>query len=252
MIRLILAILLFAPAALAGPPDTSGIAYDQRQGSSLPLNTRFVEANGRPVVLRDLIRGPTILLLGYFHCPSLCGITRNDTLAGLAASGLVPGRDYTLLDVSIDPAETPAHAAAALAEDTQHKPAPADWHFLTGQLDAITALRESVGFHSRYDDALQQFLHPAGLVFVTPAGVVSGYLLGVGYTPSDLRAGILRARDGSYAAASPILLLCLHFDPATGRYSLEVMKLLRLAAIFTVLVLGAALILAHRRGGRPA
>lgn len=252
MIRLLLAFLLFAPAALAGPPDTNGIGYDQRQGSALPLDARFVEADGRPVILRDLVHGPVILLLGYFHCPSLCGITRSDTLAGLAASGLVPGRDYTLLDVSIDPAETPAQAAASLAEDMQGKPAFAAWHFLTGDAGAITALREGVGFHSRYDDALQQFLHPAGLVFVTPSGTVSGYLLGVGYTPSDLRAGVSRARDGAYAAASPILLLCLHFDPTTGRYSLEVMKLMRLAAIITVLVLGTAMILAHRRGGRPA
>lgn len=249
MIRLLLTMLLLAPAAWAGPPDTAGIEYVQRQGSSLPLGAAFVEADGRPVVLRDLLTGPTILLLGYFHCPSLCGITRSDTLAGLAASGLVPGRDYTLIDVSIDPAETPVHAAAALAEN---QPAPAAWHFLTGQPGAISALTKSVGFHSRYDDALQQFLHPAGLVFVTPAGTVSGYLLGVGYTPSDLRAGVLRARDGGYAAASPILLLCLHFDPTTGRYSLEVMKLMRLAAIFTVLVIGTTLVFAHRRGGRPA
>src|ERR1700712_77781 len=64
MIRLILAVLLFAPAALACPAGTGGIMYDQRQGSSLPLDAQFVEADGKPVFLRDLIRGPTILLLG--------------------------------------------------------------------------------------------------------------------------------------------------------------------------------------------
>lgn len=233
----------------AAPPDTTGLGFDQRPGASLPLAARFTEADGRAVVLGSLLHGPAVLLLGYFHCPSLCGIARDDALTALAGSGLVGGQDYTLLDVSIDPADTQADAAKALADDQARFGIAADRHFLTGD---AAALREAVGFRSRYDDALGQFLHPAGLVFVTPAGTVSGYLLGVGYTPSDVRAALARAQDGVAAAASPILLLCLHFDPATGRYTLAIQKVLRLAAVITVLALGGTLFLAHRRGGRMA
>jgi protein SCO1/2 len=246
---------LCAAPSRAAAPDTSGIGFDQRLGHTLPLDARFTEADGRAVTLGDLVHGPALLLLGYFHCPSLCGIARDDALTALSASGLVAGRDYTLLDASIDPAETPADAAKALADDWARLGAPGaaqGWHFLTGGAGSIGALQRAVGFRSRYDDQLQQFLHPAGLVFVTPSGTVSSYLMGVGYTPADIRAGVLRARDGVLAAASPILLLCLHYDPATGRYSLAIMKLLRLAGAITVVTLGGVLLLAHRRGGRMA
>ena len=48
------------------------------------------------------------------------------------------------------------------------------WHFLTAGTDGIAALQTAVGFHSRFDPAASQFLHPSGLVFLTPAGTVSG------------------------------------------------------------------------------
>ena len=99
----------------------------------------------------------------------------------------------------------------------------------------MQAVADAVGFHDRFDPELKQFVHPVGIVFATPAGIVSSYLLGVGYRPGDVRLGVTRARLGSIAAAAlPVLLLCYHFDPATGRYTLAIMKLLRLAGVITV------------------
>ena len=46
-----------------------------------------------------------------------------------------------------------------------------------------------------------------------------------------------------------MLLLCFHFDAATGRYTLAVEKLLRIAAVLTALSIGGTLWLAHRPGG---
>jgi protein SCO1 len=115
----------------------------------------------------------------------------------------------------------------------------------------VRAISEAVGFRDRFDMRLKQFLHPAGIVFVTPGGVVSSYLLGVGYAPGDVRLGVTRASTGSIAArALPVLLLCFHFDPTTGRYTLAVLKLLELGAGLTVLVLGGTLLLAFRRERR--
>jgi protein SCO1/2 len=77
---------------------------------------------------------------------------------------------------------------------------------------------------------------------------VSSYLLGVGYEPGDVRLGVTRANLGSVAAAAlPVLLLCFHFDPQTGRYTLAIMKLLRLAGLITVVTIAATLFLAFRR-----
>jgi protein SCO1/2 len=81
---------------------------------------------------------------------------------------------------------------------------------------------------------------------------VSSYLLGVGYSAGDMRAAVLRAGDGGIAqAALPILLLCFHFDPNTGRYTLAIVKLLKLLAAITIVTIGGLLFLLSRRS-RPA
>jgi protein SCO1/2 len=158
--------------------------------------------------------------------------------------------------LSIDPSETSADAAAAKAEDMSRYPAPdaaQGWHFLTGPADAVQAVADAVGFRDRFDPELKQFVHPAGILFATRAGIVSSYLLGVGYQPADMRLAVTRADRGTVAeAALPILLLCYHYDPTTGRYTLAIMKLLRLAAGITVITLGGTLFLAFRRGRRGA
>jgi len=52
----------------------------------------------------------------------------------------------------------------------------------------------------------------------------------VGYTPVAVRAAVQRAETGTIAAVGqPLLLVCFHFDPSTGRYTLEILKVLRLA-----------------------
>lgn len=249
----LLAMAVSRAALASGAPDLSAFAYQQRPGSHLPLQAEFHDADGSAVRLGELGNGtPLVLALGYFHCPNLCGIVRDDMFHALGASSLKPGRDYTLLALSIDPSETAADANTAKQQDIAAYGVPGadrSWRYLTGSAGAIQAVADAVGFRDRLDQQTKQFVHPAGIVFATPAGVVSGYLLGVGYTPTDMRAAVARANAGRIAAiASPVLLLCFHFDPTTGRYTLAIMKLLRLAALLTVLTLGGTMFLAFRRG----
>ena len=256
MTRLVLIFLLLALPCRAAAPDVSGIEFVQHPGAAVPLDTVFTQHDGASPTLRTLMAGrPAVLLLGYYHCPSLCGIVRDDSFAALAQVGLATPAEYVVLDVSIDPAERPVDAAAARDDDLQRFPVPgADrgWHFLTGAAPAIAAVADAVGFRSRWDAQLQQFLHPAGMVVLTPGGSVASYALGVGFPPADLRAALLRARDGEISApANPVLLLCFHYDSTTGRYTLEVVKLLRLGAAATVLAIAALLVVLFRRR-RPA
>jgi len=250
MIRrvLLLLFLLFASllAAAAAPPDFAGLAYREHPGAQLPLDARFRDETGRDVRLGDLLGGgPSILALVYFHCPNLCGVVQDDLLHALALSGLGTPGDYRLVAISIDPNETSADAARAKAADLARYPTPgADrgWHFLTGDAPSIRAASEAVGFDDRFDPKLKQFTHPTGIVFVTGAGRVSGYLLGVGYQAGDVTAGVLRARSGGIArAALPVLLLCFHFDATTGRYTLAVMRIVRIVGALFVLTLGTLL-----------
>jgi protein SCO1/2 len=252
-------LFLFTPGlTVAGPPpDLRGISYDQRPGNRLPLSATLRDDNGKLVQLAALIDGkPLILDLGYFHCPALCGIVRADLLRALTRSNLVAGRDYTLVSLSIDPAETPQDAAAAKRGDlARFRAAGADqgWHFMTGTAAAIKTIADAVGFRERFDPQLKQFLHPTGIVFATPTGVISNYLLGVGYQTNDIELALTRARKGSIASAAlPVLLLCFDYDASTGRYTLAILKLLRLGGAITVLTLGFTLWLAFRRDRSPA
>jgi protein SCO1/2 len=253
-------VMLAAPAGAlartASEVDAADYAFEQRPGAVVPAAAVFTQADGRPVRFGDILgRRPVVLALGYFHCPTLCSVVRDDLFEALSHAGLAAGADYELAVASIDPSETPADAAAAAADDAARYPAaaggaaaPTGWHFLVGDTAALAA---AVGFRSRYDVHLKQFLHPAGLVVLTPEGRVSGYVLGAGYHAGDLAAALATASTGGIAkAALPVLLLCFHFDPATGRYSFAVMKALRLAGLVTVLVLGGTLFLLFRGESR--
>jgi protein SCO1 len=58
---------------------------------------------------------------------------------------------------------------------------------------------------------------------------------------------VLKAGTGAIAQASlPVLLLCFHYDPATGRYTLAIEKVLRVMAGLTVVTLAGLLVALHR------
>ena len=240
--------MLVPAVAFAATPDRDALAWQPHPGVRVALGQRFTDETGRSVTLQDMSGKPIILALGYFHCPNLCSVVRGDLVSALGASRLAGGRDYRLVVLSIDPADTAKDAAAAKAGDLAQSPGTdgRDWHYLAG--DAASVAR-SVGFPYRYDEQLLQFAHPAGLVVLTADGTVSSYLEGVGYSGKALRAAVGQAAAGYVAdAPSPVvLLLCFHYDAATGRYTLAVEKLLRLFAGATVLGIAGLLVLLHRR-----
>jgi protein SCO1/2 len=253
-----LAALLVVGAAHAAPaPDVTGVGFNSKLGASVDGTATFHDEFGQLVTLRSLYqRRPSILLLGYFRCPNLCSTVRTDAVRALARSGLDGAKDYSLLAVSIDPHESAADARQARKEDLAGLDAAAaahaaqdtqNWHYLTGDPAAIAALTDTVGFVSRYDAATEQFVHPPGLVVLTPNGKVSGYLLGVGFRPEAVRDALRQADRGVITRAfAPLALLCFSYDAHTGRYTLAIMKVLRLGAILTVLVTAGVLLLAHR------
>lgn len=241
MTRLLALLLLFAGPTVAQP--AADFAWDPKPGARLPLDAHFHDDGGSLVPLRAAFDGkPVVLDLGYHHCPTLCGPVRADLLQALRGTSL-PDDAFHLVSLSIDPVERPSDAATARAADG----AAPGWFYLTGAAPEIEAVEATVGFRSRWDDGLRQFLHPAGVVVLTPDGRVSDTLLGVGFGADTMRTSLLRAAAGGIAAPpSPVILLCFHFDEATGRYTLAIEKVLRIMAGLTVLTLGGTLWAMHR------
>ena len=244
--RVLLICLLASVPALAARPTPQDFAWRPNPGGAVPLDLPFTDTAGQRTSLRTLDGKPVVLAIGYFTCPTLCGPVRDDVIGALAASGLEGGRDYRLAVLSIDPAETVEDARQAKLTDLKQPGADGrGWHYLVGDAAPVA---KAVGFPYRWDEDLKQFAHPAGIVVLTPTGRIASYLEGVGYTGAAMRAAVEQAASEQVAALpSPILLLCFHYDAGTGKYTLEIYKLLRVMAVLTLLGIAGLFMLLQRR-----
>ncbi len=248
MIRaLLLLLLLTAGAAFAEEPG-----FRQFPGSLVPGEAVLTDEAGSARHFADIGGArPAILALVYYHCPALCGIELADLFAALSKSDLKAGEDYDLFAISIDPHDGSRDATEAHQTYLRRFPMPGGtegWHFLTGDAEALDEIERSVGFTARFEPALGQYMHPAGVVLLTPKRRVAGYLLGVGYSGEDLTRGVRDAAAGKIApTGNPIMLLCFRFDPTRGRYTIDVMNALKLAAGLMVIGIGGTILMSRRR-----
>ena len=255
---------LFAGSACAQfksdqkPPILQDVELDQQLNRQLPLEATFQDEQGNDVALRDFFSGgkPVVLALVYYQCPMLC----NQVLAGitnmLTALRLEPGRDFKIVTISIDPADTPATAAAkkqALLRRYKGGNAADGWHFLTGKKPEIDLVANAVGYRYRYDAPSQQFFHPAAIMVITPQGKVAQYFYGTEFPPQDVRLALVegsREKIGSFR--DHVLLFCYRYDLSQGRYTLAIMRVVRIGAWTTVAGLGLLLGVLIRKGNKGA
>lgn len=252
---LLLALVPVAAGAHSQHEIQQSIGFEQRIGERLPRALRFRDASGKTVSLGEILAGgrPVVLELAWYSCSNLCPITLRNLAHALGEVAFAPGRDYEVVTVSIDPGDGVAEAkkmrgtmlAAYGSEKTN------GWHVLTGAKPAIERLAQAVGFRFAYDEEQQQYAHPAGVVLVAGDGRISRYLFGLEYPARDLRLGLIDAGKGELGSViDQLVLRCHSFDPATGRYSLAVMNVVRIAGGATVLALGGVLAFWLRRERR--
>jgi protein SCO1/2 len=253
--------LAAAPAPPPPPPRNPSagllraVRFDQNLDARVPLDLPFRDESGTAVRLGDLFRGrPVILTLVYFECPMLCTVELNALVRSLRPLALDVGRQFDIITVSINPAETPALAArkkAGYLARYGRAGAEPGWHFLTGDQASIAALTRAAGFHYAYDPASGQYAHPAGIVILTPGGKIARYFYGVDFPARDLRLGLIEASAGTIGSpVDHLLLYCFHYDPATGKYNVVVMGALRVFGLATVAALGTFLLVLFRRDAR--
>lgn len=244
-----------AAAQVAGQtvPGTEGVGLDQRLGQKLPLDLAFADETGKAVRLGDYFKNgkPVLLTLVYYDCPMLCHVLLDGLTAAIKDVPATPGQDYTLVTVSFSAKETAAQALAQKTKNVADVGRPGvenGWHFLTGSQQNILALADAVGFRYRWDEASQQYAHPATLTFVAPDGTITRYLPGVRFAPTDVRLALREASEGKVGTLfDAFLMLCFQYSPHEATYTLSVMKTLRLAAGATVLLLGLVVAVLLRR-----
>ena len=219
----------------------------------MPLDLEFRDEAGRTVRLKEYFgRRPVILSLVYFSCENLCPLVLEGLVKSLRPLAFNIGDQFDVITLSFDSRDTPALAAAkkSAAIKQYSRPGAADgWHFLTGDETAIRRLTEAVGFRYAYEsDKEERFGHAAGIILLTPAGNVARYFYGIEFSPRDLRLGLIEASANKIGSPiDQLLLFCYHYDPATGKYSLLITNIIRLAAAATVLALATFIVLMLRR-----
>ncbi|MBE1161834.1 SCO family protein [Dyella acidiphila] len=251
--------LLLMHAAFAGaPPPTDLLAragIQQHLGAQLPVQMHFVDADGTQATLAQWMDGrPTILMLGYFDCPNLCGVTQQAMAHALALGKLQAGKDVSVIFLSIDPRESADDARQAQRHLLQSNYAgnAGAWHFLMGSDASIHAVAAAVGERYDYDDTIKQYMHPAGAMIVRPDGVVNQYLMGVSFVPRTVRLAVVAASHGTLGnLVDQLVLLCCGYDPTTGRYTLTIVHMMQWLGVAFVSLL-AVLVVLLRYGRRGA
>jgi protein SCO1/2 len=236
------------------------VGFDQRLGEKIPLDLPLRDEAGRSVRLRDYFgRRPVLLNLVYYRCPMLCGQELTSLVRSLRAMSATAGSNFEVVTVSFDPSEPPALAAAkkrSVLDEYDRPRAGEGWHFLTGPAESIAALARSVGFRYTPIAGTRQFAHAAGLVVLAPDGTITRYFLGLDYPAKDVQASVEQAAAGRVGSpVGRLLLLCYDYDPATGRYTLAVQRVIRVLGVATALGLATlvgTLIWRERRKARLA
>lgn len=228
------------------PPSLNGIGIDQKLNAQIPLDTVFRDESGASVPLRTFFANkPVVLAPVYYRCPMLCSQILSGVVAGLRPLSLKPGRDFEVVAISFDPADTPAEAALKrnyYSHSYSSRAGTHGWHFLVGNQAAINAVMQSIGFHYRWDPVNKMFVHASGVMVITPEGRVARYLYGVEYEPKDLKLSLVEASHNRIGSAvDRILLFCYHYDPKTGKYGAVVLGSLKIGAILILVLMGAGM-----------
>lgn len=233
-------------------PDLKGVGLDQKLNAVVPLDLSFRDEQGHAVQLKDYFNErPVILALVYYTCPMLCGMEMDGIVRSLRVVSLELGSDFQIVAVSINPKETPKIAAAKKAEYQKKLNRPGfskGWHFLTGDSQNIHRLAQAVGFRYIYNPENQTFSHATGIMILTPQGRMARYLYGVDYAPRDLRLALVDASQNRIGSpVDQFLLYCYHYDPSTGKYTLMIMNILRIASVMTLIAMGLLIFFLLRR-----
>ena len=236
----------------------SGI--DQNLNRKLPLTAQFQDEAGTMVPLGQYFgKRPVMMALVYYSCGLLCPQVLHGMADSLKQSGFTVGKDYDVVVVSFDPADTPAESAIQKQHFENWVGTPengAGIHFLTGQQTSIDALTQAVGFHyvrvPGPDGKMTQFAHSSVIMIATPDGRLSKYLSGIEYQPRDVRLALVDASGRKIGTATDLVLIyCCNYSPTTGKYSVAILRVMSIAGFFTlIIVIGMIFLLTRKPQGR--
>jgi protein SCO1/2 len=251
----ILIFVLAVSAFALTPGDLSRVTLEQHQGLQLSHDLVFRDENGKQFRFgNSAAKQPIILVPGYYRCPMLCPLINDGLIQALQELRMSVGRDFQVVDFSIDSGDTPADAAKKKSEYLRRygrTGASEGWHCVVGDQRSIAQLADEIGFRYAYDPQTKQYAHPSGVIMLTPEGKISRYIFGATFDARELRDALMAARRGeSTSTLSKLFLLCYHYNPITGKYGALIMSIVRTAGIVTLLLVAGSMALMVGRDRR--
>ena len=234
-------------AATTGLPNTlKTVGIEQKLGDPLPLDTELRDEDGKAVKLGTFFNTgrPVILAFVYYECPMLCNQVLNGLTGSLKGMSFDAGKDFDVVAISFDSRENDSAGLAKNKKESYieryNRPGTENgWHFLTGTQDAIEKVTSAAGFSYKWDEKSDQFAHAAGVMIVTPEGKMSRYFYGIDYAPKDIKFGVMESAGNKVGnPTEKLLLYCYHYDPATGKYGLAILRVIRIFGVLTLLGMG--------------
>ncbi len=195
-------------AAPDGPPNEA--RYVNRAVPDIVVRT----ASG-PTKLSALWRqGPLVLSMVFTRCAGICSPYLHSLARADRALGLPD--DLHRVVVSFDPRDTPERMQRT-GERLGVAGRPG-WTLGTASPEDVDKLARALGFWFEWDEARQQFDHPALLVGIRD-GRVARLLVGGSITAARLDEVVREAR-GQFIAGYPlpgdVLFRCFDYDPGSG------------------------------------
>lgn len=240
----------FTPSQYQSKAEKS-VGVDEHLSEQLDLNLVFTNEKGEEISLSSVFSDdkPVLLTLNYYSCNTLCSAQLNGVLDGLKELDWLPGREFRMLTVSIDPEET-----AELARDKKKtyldalERKEAEWNFWVGRELQIKTLADAVGFRYAYDPRAKQFAHPAVSFFISGDGIISRYLYGLTYSARDIKFSLIETTQGR--VGSPIeklIMSCFSYDTTLGKYTPTAFGIMRVGGVVSLLGIAIFSLIMWRR-----
>ena len=254
----IVRIALLFGITLLGVPDTASaglpravldtVGVQPPPNARLDLNITAPDPRGQLRSLRAALAGkPAFLNFVDYTCNTLCGTDLMLLADGIRRAGLKPA-DFRILVIGIDPKDNAA--SAIKMEDAEIPPnLRASTTFLLPGANVIAQATKALGFHYAYDPSIDQFAHPAIVYVLAPDGRVRGLLSPLSLNADDLREDLNGPSPKPLNLYGRLHALCYAYDPLTGKYSLRIAFILRLAGLLTIMLMagGIAALIWRRR-----
>lgn len=242
MKKRLLSVLLFFVALASGTTyaqvdQSTEVGVIEHLGKEIPLDLKFVNDKFDTVTLKQLINKPTILSFVYFDCPGLCSPLLEGVGSVIKKTDMVLGKDYQVITISFNYRDTPEKAKEKKNKfvEKYSKGNGDGWIFLTTDSATIFKITDATGFKTKAVGL--DFVHPSAIIAISPQGMITRYLYGITFNPTDFKLAVFEAnKEQARPTIQKILLVCYSYDQTTQRFALDVTKIAGILIVFFILV----------------